>query len=401
MLCVQVLLRLGAHTESGLALDWNPAQPWFLATASRDKTVKVWDLAPIPAIASFTHTSNSAPSSSTPSTSRSASRNSSFSSNSSAFPSPTSGVSGGGGGGTAQHKPRFVLHTSTTVGHVSWRPVPVSPRLRDTSTHPHTQTQTQTQTQGDGRLGSNSSPTCTQLASTSSTERGEVSVWDISRSIDLPACVLRGHSVSEGCAGFVWLETQSPEYGEDGAHLSALRHTSSLGLNPSAPSAPSSSTAEKKRLHSLHGSNSLPLLSAGAAPLATTPSALTHTESAHNNTRQEISASHPHQARGEGGAGGEGGLLHRSGIFQHLFTIGKDGNVLVQDLRNAYFPGKVMRRWCAMGGHLQPAQCGLCNLLVWLLSSPSQSCHVPVCLLFYRCHFITPAPTSGFCNAYM
>jgi hypothetical protein len=33
-------------------------------------------------------------------------------------------------------------------------------------------------------------------------------------------------------------------------------------------------------------------------------------------------------------------VLHRSGIFQHLFTIGKDGNVLVQDVRNAYFPGE-------------------------------------------------------------
>jgi hypothetical protein len=32
--------------------------------------------------------------------------------------------------------------------------------------------------------------------------------------------------------------------------------------------------------------------------------------------------------------------LFRSGIFQHLLSVGKDGKVLVQDLRNAYFPGE-------------------------------------------------------------
>lgn len=313
------MTRLAAHTESGLSLDWNPTQAWLLATGSRDKTVKIWDLASIPAIASTALFEDSTTSTiKKSSNSRFVSRNSSlaFTANSSSQQPAGSAASGGVNSSGVKHRPRCVLHTSSNVGRVAWRPKPLTQGalLKNSLSPPSSVNQRppsdykESTTQGLSYLsGTNVS---TQLASTSSAERGEICIWDISRSTNMPACLLRGHS--EGCTGFAWLETLSLLSGTDRSpakySTSSIKHVSSF--------------RNQSREGSIHNSKSSPMLSLAEnfMPMAHSKSG-TDSKAKNQNTTDEV-------------------VLHRSGIFQHLFTIGKDGNVLVQDVRNAYFPGE-------------------------------------------------------------
>lgn len=321
---VQALLRMVAHTESGLALDWNPTQAWLLATGSRDRTVKVWDLASIPAIASsaqFEDTSSMRKNGS----SRFVSRNSSLSFSGNAGALQHTGSMCGALNSTASHKPRFVLHTSSNVGRVSWRPMSAaaaafganspSDSSMGSSLTPLTVRHESSASsfgddsgmqQGPPRLSPRLSGTnvSTQLASTSSTERGEICVWDINRSTNLPACLLRGHS--DGCTGFVWLETQSP-----------VPPPSPMFTDTLSPSLKHTNSSLRPHQQVLHKS-SLSLVGDLLSPLTQSISKPESLSSSSTDGEKE---------------------LHNSGIFQHLLTIGKDGKVLVQDLRNAYFPG--------------------------------------------------------------
>ena len=55
-------LKITAHSSNGFAVAWSPTREWVLATGSRDKTVKVWDLSDLVAeTASTSHTSNAVP----------------------------------------------------------------------------------------------------------------------------------------------------------------------------------------------------------------------------------------------------------------------------------------------------------------------------------------------------
>lgn len=47
-------LKVTAHSANGFAVAWSPTREWVLATGSRDKTVKIWDLNDLVADASST-----------------------------------------------------------------------------------------------------------------------------------------------------------------------------------------------------------------------------------------------------------------------------------------------------------------------------------------------------------
>lgn len=72
-------------------------------------------------------------------------------------------------------RPEYVLHTSSTVTKVAWR-----------------------------QKTSASSNFSDEIAITSSSERGDISIWRLDMN-NIPACILRGHL--DGCIGFYWLDT--------------------------------------------------------------------------------------------------------------------------------------------------------------------------------------------------
>jgi hypothetical protein len=43
----QAELKVQAHLQSSMALDWHPTKEWIIATASRDRTARVWDLSTV------------------------------------------------------------------------------------------------------------------------------------------------------------------------------------------------------------------------------------------------------------------------------------------------------------------------------------------------------------------
>jgi len=213
------LCRIAAHSESGLAVAWNPSVEWLVATGSRDKTIKVWDLTGV-----------------------------------------EEGAEGAGTGTgciQAVSRPIHVLHTASTVGRIAWRPSVSTTSGR----HRHT-----------------------QLAAISTAERGDISVWDIGMP-NMPACLLRGHS--DGCMGLAWLDTPLP-----------------VG--------PRSLIPENRRRT---GSNATSI----------------------GGTRRRNSQ----DSQQEDGPTGNASL---SGLYQHILSVGKDGKLLVQDVRNAHFPGQHMSK---------------------------------------------------------
>lgn len=235
-----------------------------------------------------------------------------------------------GGGTSAKHKPKHTLHTSSIVSRVSWRPVRLAASIPE-SVPPPSRTGKPleaffpTSTAGPRSLrDTTSSQESVHLASTS-TERGEISVWDISKSSNLPACVIRGHS--EGCTGFSWLQTLS--------HLDPFSPTPHPLLHSSTLPQVSSTLTKTPRSNptpaTLHASKSTPAL---------THSSIQHTLPS-TNKNQSRNFENPPTTGHMTGPHAEEDELYTTGIFQHLLTIGKEGAVLVQDLRNAYFPGEV------------------------------------------------------------
>lgn len=134
------LSKFSAHILGGLTLAYHEGKRNLIATGSRDKMVKVWDLS-----------------------------DSSFSDSSA----------------TTAHRPVHVLHTPSGVGRICWR----GPKWDD------------------------------QLATTSSSDSGEILVWKLRASTAEPVCILRGHE--ETCTNFHWLDSiESPD---------AVQHMISVG----------------------------------------------------------------------------------------------------------------------------------------------------------------------------
>jgi WD40 repeat protein len=141
-------MKIAAHTTVSLAVAWHPNREWVLATGSRDRTVKIWDLN---ATSTADDNVNSV------------------------------GISSGAGASGGPLKPIHLLYTPTTVGRVAWRPM----GYRSTNGHVRE-----------------------LLATTSTAERGDIAIWDI-RAPNIPTVILRGHT--DACMGFAWLDTPVPE----------------------------------------------------------------------------------------------------------------------------------------------------------------------------------------------
>lgn len=115
---------------------------------------------------------------------------------------------------------------------------------------------------------------------TSSPDRGEVSVWDVNMP-NIPVCVLRGHS-GENCTGIAWLDTPA-----------------------SCPSTQSAGGPDKSK-----GTRGSFLRRKEVIPV--TPA-----------TKNES---------------------NYLGVYQHILCSGKDGQLLIQDLRNGIFPRQHIAR---------------------------------------------------------
>lgn len=125
--------------------------------------------------------------------------------------------------------------------------------------------------------------------------------------------------------GFSWLETVSPVSPSNYEELSHhLVHASSEGIHPTTPPT--------------RGQSSLPFTKSTPSLFGPSPSS----QSGVSNSKQSIS--NDSAAKSASALDNVDKVLFRSGIFQHLLTIGKDGSLMVQDLRNAYFPGEHISR---------------------------------------------------------
>lgn len=106
-----------AHTELALCLDWHPRDAHVLATASRDRSIRVWDLTGGTVSSSFSLSTDSRTASSAPPNSAG------FSSGGSARPTSGSGVStAGAAAGAAPIRQISVVSTIASVAKIKWDP---------------------------------------------------------------------------------------------------------------------------------------------------------------------------------------------------------------------------------------------------------------------------------------
>jgi WD40 repeat protein len=149
-----VLHRISAHTDSATALAWSPTVEWMIATGSRDKTVKIWDLgSPNDEEVHHSH-------------------------------GPASNV-------VVLQRPINVIMTAGTVNRIAWRPNSDAQALPSPS-----YARTAARRNAHFHLA-----TCIA-------DKGDVSVWDASSASRIPACIARG--LVEGCIGLEWMDTPQP-----------------------------------------------------------------------------------------------------------------------------------------------------------------------------------------------
>eukprot|EP01041_Mallomonas_annulata_P004728 gene4728-9389_t len=222
-----ILTKINAHTSCGLTLAWNRFDGNILASGGRDKSVKIWDL------------------------------------------SKSSELQGE----VSYQLPSHVLHTSTSVHQVIWRP---------------------------------SEKYSNQLATASGSD-GDISIWDISSMSSIPICVLKGHN--DACMAFDWLDTP---------------------IVPTAttktPSSTTSTDSSPMNASSIKGSNESSMKRGAVSNQLKT----TQQQQQMNKTSSPSSSASSSSRR----AG--------MGWWQHTVSVGKEGSVLVQDLRYAHFPRQHM-----------------------------------------------------------
>ena len=132
---------------------------------------------------------------------------------------------------------------------------------------------------------------------TSSPDRGDVSVWAVNMS-NIPVCILKGHS-NEACTGISWIDTP----------ISSSSSSSSSSISP-----PSSSTNSSKKLN-MKGATISRV--DNALPSSTFPTSSTTSK---------------------------GYSEEWLDVHQHILSSGKDGRLMVQDLRNGLFPRQHIAR---------------------------------------------------------
>ena len=141
-----------------------------------------------------------------------------------------------------------------------------------------------------------------QLA-TSSPDRGEISVWDVNMP-NIPICILKGHS-SEACTGISWIDTpsSSSSSSSSSSQSSSIPSSSSIGYNPKMIN--TKNTTISKNVHS------------------------------------PINSISSHSASSTISRGCSDDWLD---VHQHILSSGKDGRLMVQDLRNGMFPRQHISR---------------------------------------------------------
>ena len=281
------VIKISAHTMWANAVAWNPNKRGIIATGSRDKSVKVWSLAGDSDIDSEAVLTSMEANESGGNIKALSSKISAIEDSSVVLPSA--------------HRPIHIIHTPAFVGRIRWR--------RSWAY------QNQLATSSLWESGNTSSKS----------ESGDVLIWNVHMP-HMPACVLRGHV--DMCTDFDWLDTPSPEFASD---------TSTIGSNNIEPSSPQSP-------HASHSSANVP-----SSPL---PREQTGGESArknssfsspHRNPPHAFSSSSPSSTTAASSMMQMVGL----GVHQHILSVGKDGRVLIHDLRNAYFPRQHISRSAA------------------------------------------------------
>ena len=172
---------------------------------------------------------------------------------------------------------------------------------------------------------------------------------------NIPLCILRGQR--EACTGIAWLDTPSDQ---DIAITSSSEGTgggSVLPQNASSGSARSGGGGPGGNIINSSpraGANSPGLTSPNPRASLASPSpravvdAPTHPskktgDKAGGSGRDTTGQEGVDANRGNGQGQGRG-----MGVHQHVLSVGRDGHVVVQDVRNGYFPRQHMARSIAV-----------------------------------------------------
>lgn len=154
--------KINAHTLSGLSVAWNPSFRGIIATGSRDKSVKIWDLGHTASNVKGGSVISSKPQLSTANNEELANK--------------------------FGYRPVQVILTPSSVGRIRWRK---SDKFAD------------------------------QLATVSTgadTQSGEILIWNVNNP-NMPRCTLKAHG-GEACTDFVWLDTPGAADGGGELHRS-------------------------------------------------------------------------------------------------------------------------------------------------------------------------------------
>lgn len=305
------LYRINAHTMPSLSLAWNPSQPNIVATGSRDRTVKVWD------ITTFANDADGSLTTTNTTTLDTTTANSTAHSH---------------------VEPLHTIHTPSAVGRIRWRK---TARFSD------------------------------QLAtiSSSASERGDILIWKVGMP-NIPACVLQGHDI-EGCADFQWLDTPAEaDYLQKVHQALADRAKNNTSEGNSGTdrylqmhdkvgqilTSPDISKTQRKNIGSPNVPPPIPQLGSPKFSRSRLPS---HSGSGASLSSLDKSISRSDHgtfdmdgSEKEGKDGAEDTSEDREelrtrdpddygvflNVYQHVLSVGKNGTMLVQDVRNGYFP---------------------------------------------------------------
>ena len=185
---------------------------------------------------------------------------------------------------------------------------------------------------------------------------------------NIPLCILRGQR--EACTGIAWLDTPTPltshlttgaPLPEEGGGAGVVsQHTSSnSGTGSSSKSISSSGNGGTSVTSPRPGANGPNLAIPNLRANVTSPGLR-----AVSDTPSHLANKTDRKSGGVGGGGGGGGGQDRTtpegvldrerergkglGVHQHVLSVGRDGHVIVQDVRNGYFPRQHMARSIAV-----------------------------------------------------
>ena len=334
-----------AHSGPILTMAWSPCWEWVIATGSRDKAVRIWDVSScrseMEAIDMKNDNSNNSGgggSSNVFTSAVAAMTQVGTTSGRNSYNSPISPTSH-----TKETVSEVVLvntiFTSSEVSRLRW-----SITATGHSTHNTTSSTTGTTTQTTTTTSNSNTSTSPSIApllatistgaGTSAESAGHIAVWDLMNQ-NLPLCILKGHG-QDMCGDFSWLN-HNPN-----ASMYNLSNSTSNSSNNSNTIDNSNLTSNNPNIRRNQRGNTLKQSQSAdtrrRSQTTTSNTSTTSTTSTIDTTLSPIDKQQQLLQHTDSSTTGTRQINPLTSLILGILSSGRDGKVLMQDLRYAFFP---------------------------------------------------------------